>query len=310
MNPLVSDLYSENALSLLPRDFPVSLGAVVASDVKAALAEDIGPGDLTASLIPSERLASASVIAREAGVLCGRAWFDTCFFHLDPTARIVWSAKDGDGIEPGQTLCKVEGAARALLSAERSALNFLQLLSGVATKTRVYAEVVQGTVARVVDTRKTLPGLRAAQKYAVRIGGGDNHRFALWDAILIKENHIMAAGSIALALREAHKVAATSEGRCRFVQIEVETQAQLIEALAEGARMVLLDNFNLHQLREAVAYNTRSAAGAVLEASGGIDLGSLRAIAETGINRISIGGLTKDVKALDLSMRFQVEGRA
>lgn len=287
-------------------DFPLPLAPEIGRDVSAALAEDIGAGDLTALLIPAERQGFASVISREEAVLCGRSWFEACFSRLDPTVHIDWFAKDGDHLSPNQTLCEIRGNARALLSAERSGLNFLQMMSAVATKTRLYADVVKGTRAQVVDTRKTLPGLRVAQKYAVRVGGGGNHRLALWDAILIKENHIMAAGSITLAMQAARDVALQAAGRCRFIQVEVEDLGELQEALAAGADMVLLDNFTLESLRDAVALNQRQQSPAILEASGGVSLEGLRAIAETGVDRISIGGLTKDVKALDLSMRFKV----
>lgn len=269
-------------------------------NVDAALLEDIGPGDLTASLIPAGRIGRATVISREDAVLCGTAWFDTVFRRLDGNVSLNWTAADGDRIAKDQLLCEIEGSARALLSAERSGLNFLQLLSGVATKARQYADVVAGTRAVVVDTRKTIPGLRLAQKYAVKCGGGDNHRIGLYDAILIKENHIMAAGGIAQALAAAQ--AAAGPG-CKFIQIEVESLAELQTALAAGAKMVLLDNMSLADMREAC----RLAEGhAITEASGGISLETLRAIAETGVDRISIGGLTKDVRALDLSMRFSV----
>lgn len=270
-------------------------------NVSAALAEDIGRGDLTASLIPAGKKGRARVISREAGVLCGTAWFDRVFRRLDATVHIRWHAGDGDRIAPDQLLCEIEGDAPALLSAERSALNFLQLLSGVASKARQYADVVAGTRAVVVDTRKTIPGLRLAQKYAVKCGGGENHRIGLFDAILIKENHILAAGGIRPALAAASAVATTAGAGCKFVQIEVESLAELREALAAGATMVLLDNMSLDDMREAA----RIAGGqAVLEASGGVGLETLRAIAETGVDRISIGGLTKDVRAQDLSMRF------
>jgi len=269
-------------------------------NVSAALAEDIGSGDLTAGLIPAAKTGRATVVAREEAVLCGTPWFDAVFRRLDAGVRIHWHAADGDRVAPDDLLCDIEGSARALLSAERSALNFLQLLSGVATKARQYADVVAGTGAVVVDTRKTIPGLRLAQKYAVKCGGGENHRIGLYDAILIKENHIMAAGGIAQAMTAAQ--AAAGPG-CKFIQIEVESLAELREALDAGAAMVLLDNMSLADMRTAAQI---ADGRAVLEASGGIGLGTLRAIAETGVDRISIGGLTKDVRALDLSMRFSV----
>lgn len=283
-------------------NFAAMLEGEVERNVAAALAEDVGSGDLTAQLVPVAGIGRATVIAREDAILCGSAWFAACFRQLDPAVRIAWQAGDGERIRPGQPLCEVEGPARALLTGERSALNFLQLLSGVATKAGEYAERVAGTRAQVVDTRKTVPGLRLAQKYAVRCGGGGNHRLGLYDGILIKENHILAAGSIAAALAAAKQVAAASGGVCQFVQIEVENLDELRQALASGAEMVLLDNMSLDQLRAAVAV---AAGGAVLEASGNVSLDTVRAIAETGVDRISIGGLTKDVRALDLSMRFQ-----
>lgn len=282
-------------------EFPYPLAPEIARNVAAALDEDIGPGDLTAELVPYGRRAQATVISREPGVLCGAAWFELCLLKLDPEARVAWSAEDGDRIAPNQVLCRIEGNARALLSAERSALNFLQLLSGVATKARRYADALAGTKAQVVDTRKTLPGLRIAQKYAVRCGGGGNHRLALWDAILIKENHILAAGGIAEALEEARRAADRAGERCRFIQVEVENLAELESALAAGATMILLDNFSLDLLRQAAEIN---AGRAILEASGNVTLETIRAIAETGVDRISVGSLTKDVQALDLSMRF------
>jgi nicotinate-nucleotide pyrophosphorylase (carboxylating) len=282
-------------------EFNYPLAAEITRNVAAALAEDIGPGDLTASLIPADRIARATVISREAGVLCGRAWFERCVSELDPAAAIKWHAADGDAIAPNQLLCEIRGHARALLSAERSALNFLQLLSAVASKARVYADVIAGTGAQVVDTRKTLPGLRIAQKYAVRCGGGGNHRLALWDAILIKENHIHAAGGIPQAMAAARLAADQAGDRCKFIQVEVESLDELEIALAAGATMILLDNFTLAMMRDATVIN---AGRAVLEASGNVSLETIRGIAETGVDRISVGALTKDVKALDLSMRF------
>lgn len=281
--------------------FSVPLDAEIDRNVTAALEEDVGAGDLTAALIPADRLAAATVISREEATICGIAWFDRVFARLHPTVRIDWRVRDGDRVAANSLLCELTGPARVLLTGERSALNFLQLLSGVATKARRYADVVAGTRAQVVDTRKTLPGLRLAQKYAVWCGGGGNHRMGLHDAILIKENHIMAAGSIAAALTAAQEVAKASAGRCRFIQIEVESLDELQQAMNAGAQMVLLDNFSLDEMRDAVAL---AGGRIILEASGGISLDGLRAIAETGVDRISIGTLTKDVKALDLSMRF------
>lgn len=276
--------------------------AVARADAQRALHEDVGNGDLTASLIHSDRRAHARVLAREAAVLCGAPWVEAVVRELDPSARIVWHVAEGTRCAPEQTVLEISGSARAMLTAERTALNFLQLLSAVATKTATYVDAVRGTRAQIVDTRKTLPGLRLAQKYAVRVGGGTNHRIGLHDAILIKENHIAAAGGIRAALHAAREVAS----RASFVQIEVETLDQLDEALADGARMVLLDNMDLATLREAVRRNDAAGdARAVLEISGGVTLESVRALAETGVDRISVGALTKDVKAVDFSMRFQ-----
>ncbi|MCL2075746.1 MAG: carboxylating nicotinate-nucleotide diphosphorylase [Betaproteobacteria bacterium] len=283
-------------------DFPLPLAEVIKGNVALALAEDLGPGDLTASLIPAERNAKALLISREAGILCGQAWFNACFIGLDPTVRIKWHLEEGATISAGKTLCEIFGNARAILSAERAALNFLQMLSGVASQTRQYADCVRDTNAVIVDTRKTLPGLRLAQKYAVRIGGGQNHRFALWDAILIKENHIAAAGGIRPALTAAESLAET-EPCCRFVQIEVENLADMETAINAGATMLLLDNFSVPLLKQAVAINRRYDSPAILEASGGATLKTLAQIAATGIDRISIGALTKNIKALDFSLR-------
>lgn len=284
--------------------FAAMLDAEIERNVSAALTEDVGSGDLTAQLVPVGAVGRATVISREQAILCGTAWFERCFRKLDPAVVVTWKAQDGQEISLGQVVCEIAGPARALLTGERSALNFLQLLSAVATKARQYADLVAGTRAQVVDTRKTVPGLRLAQKYAVRCGGGGNHRLGLYDGILIKENHIVAAGSIAAALAAARQIAATAAGSCQFVQIEVETLAELRQALAAGAEMILLDNMSLDQMREAVAI---AAGAAVLEASGNVSLETVRAIAETGVDRISIGGLTKDVRAVDLSMRFQAQ---
>ena len=263
------------------QDATTMLAAEIERNVDAALAEDVGSGDLTAQLVPAGVVTQATVISREDAVLCGAAWFQRCFDKLDPTIVIDWKTRDGDLIKPGQLLCDLKGPARSLLTGERTALNFLQLLSGVATRARQYADVVAGTKAEVVDTRMTLPGLRLAQKFAVKCGGGGNHRLGLYDAILIKENHILAAGSIAAAMSAAKQVADATEGRCKFIQVEVETLDELQQALAAGARMVLLDNMSLDQMREAVAI---SAGRAVLEASGNVNLETLRGIAETGVD--------------------------
>ncbi len=274
------------------------LAASIAADLERALSEDVGSGDLTASLVDPTRIAKARVLARESAVLCGRPWVQATFERVVPTGQLTWLAQEGDRIHPDQVVLEMTGPAPALLTAERTMLNFLQLLSGVATRTAQFVDAVVGNRARIVDTRKTLPGLRVAQKYAVTVGGGLNHRMGLYDAILIKENHIAAAGGVTAVLQKAWQVAPQAQ----FVEIEVERLDQLQEALEGGARMVLLDNMDLPTLREAVRIN---AGRAVLEISGGVSLDTVRALAETGVDRISIGGLTKDVKATDYSMRFE-----
>lgn len=276
----------------------MSLSGAIERDVSAALTEDIGSGDLTARLVPADQQARAAIIAREAAVICGLPWAEACFRKLDPGVRVSWKVDDGGRLEAGHTVCELEGKARALLSGERCALNFLQTLSAVATATRAYVDAVAGTRARIVDTRKTLPGLRVAEKYAVRMGGGHNHRMGLHDAVLIKENHIAAAGGVAAALAAARNAAPEAA----WIQVEVETLDQLREALEAGAKMILLDNMDTTLLRKAVAI---SAGRAELEASGGVNMDTVRAIAETGVDRISIGSLTKDIRAVDLSMRFE-----
>ncbi len=268
--------------------------------VRRALAEDIGSGDLTAALIPASTRARASVITRERAVLCGSAWFDEVFRQLEPAVSTTWAAKDADSIQANQIVCRLHGPARAILSGERMALNFLQLLSDTATQTRRYVDAVSGTHTKVLDTRKTIPGLRRAQKYAVTCGGGQNHRMGLYDGILIKENHILAAGSIARAVQQA-KTSAT-EGIP--IEVEVENLDQLRDALAAGVDRLLVDNFSLQRLKAAVA-QTRGRA--TIEASGGITLENVRTMAETGVDYISVGALTKDVKAIDLSMRFEMQ---
>jgi len=268
----------------------------IAAQVQQALAEDVGTGDLTAALVAADTRASGRVICRESAVLCGTAWFDEVFRQVDPAVEVVWHAGDGDRLQPDQRVCELAGPARAILTAERSGLNFLQTLSGTASAAARYAELVAGTGTRVLDTRKTLPGLRRAQKYAVTCGGGHNHRVGLFDAVLIKENHIAAAGSVAAALAAARQVAGDA-----WIEIEVESLEQLSEALASGAERVLLDNFSLDQLRQAVALNAGSAR---LEASGGVSLETIRAIAETGVDDISVGAITKDLKATDFSLRL------
>lgn len=275
----------------------MDLKSEIERNVAEALAEDIGPGDWTALLTPEGRSARATVICRNAAVLCGQPWFEGCFRRLDPNVDITWRAGEGQRLERGTAVCEISGAGRALLTGERTGLNFLQTLSAVATATRAYVDAVEGTRAAIVDTRKTLPGLRIAQKYAVRTGGGVNHRLGLYDGVLIKENHIAAAGGVTRALEEARKVA--PEGV--WIQIEVESREQLEEALRAGAKMILLDNMTADEMREAVRI---TAGRAQLEASGGITLANVREVAETGVDRISIGSLTKDIKAVDLSMRF------
>jgi nicotinate-nucleotide pyrophosphorylase (carboxylating) len=292
----------------------------VETDVARALAEDLGCplpnplppageganagpkaiNDLTAQLVPAAQTARARVITREAAVVAGRPWFDACFRALDPACRLDWRVQEGDAVEAGSLLVEIHGRARALLTAERPALNFLQTLSAVASATRPYVDAVRGTHAAILDTRKTLPGLRLAEKYAVRTGGGQNQRIGLYDGILIKENHIAAAGGIAPVLEAAFELA----GDGVSVQIEVETLDQLTEALAAGATLILLDNFDLDAMRRAVQLNHGRA---LLEASGNVTLETVRAIAETGVDRISIGGLTKHIRAVDLSMRIAAD---
>ncbi|MBU1222959.1 MAG: carboxylating nicotinate-nucleotide diphosphorylase [Gammaproteobacteria bacterium] len=272
--------------------------SAVEIDVVRALDEDVGSGDRTALLIPATHTARARVISREAAVIAGRPWFDACFRTLDLGCGIDWRVSEGDAVAAGDELVEIHGNARALLTAERPALNFLQTLSGVATATRPYVEAVRGTHAAILDTRKTLPGLRIAEKYAVRVGGGQNQRSGLYDGILIKENHIAAAGGIAQVLETAFRLA---DGKVS-VQIEVETINELEQALAAGAPLILLDNFSLADLRHAVQVTHGRA---LLEASGNITLETVRAVAETGVDRISVGSLTKHVRAIDLSMRIE-----
>lgn len=269
--------------------------------VALALVEDIGSGDLTAALIPESTLAEATVISRENAVLCGAAWFDAVFQQLDPRISIGWQAADGDRIAPDQLLCTLRGPARPLLTGERTALNFLQLLSGVATLARRFADEVAGSGATILDTRKTLPGLRLAQKYAVRCGGCQNHRIGLFDAVLIKENHIMAAGSIHNAI-----VAARQRHPGVTVEVEVESLAELQEALVARPDIVMLDNFDVAAMVEAVKIAKHQVK---LEASGNVNFNTVRQIAATGVDYISIGGLTKDVRAIDLSMRFKLQNQ-
>ncbi len=279
------------------------LEEVITVDVTRALAEDLRGGDLTAALIPVSARGHARVIAREEGVIAGCAWFERCFSELDPDCEIFWHVEDGEGVTENSQLCEITGNARAMLSAERAALNFLQTLSAIASNTRRFVTAAIGTKAKILDTRKTLPGLRLASKYAVHMGGGHNHRIGLFDGILIKENHIMVAGGIKPALQAAFALVQHQAPTDTMIEIEVETLDQLSEALAAGAKLILLDNMSNALLREAVKLaNGR----AELEASGGVNLQTVRAIAETGVDRISVGSLTKDIEALDLSMRFSV----
>ena len=277
-------------------DFNTALQTAFDANLLAALLEDVGNGDLTGKLVPNEQRVRARVIVREDAVLCAAPCFEGVMLALDASIVVDWQYGEGDMMKTGSVVCTIEGPPRAVLTGERSALNFMQLMSGVATATRKFVEVVEGTRAAILDTRKTLPGLRQAQKYAVRVGGGQNQRMALFDGILIKENHIAAADGVSNALKAAFALNAGVP-----VQIEVETLAQLTEALDAGAKSVLLDNFELAAMRDAVAIN---AGRALLEASGGVNMDSVRAIAETGVDRISIGSLTKDVKATDFSLRI------
>lgn len=283
-----------------------AFNALVFNQVKQALHEDIGEdlrtGDLTAQLIPAIQTATATIITRETAVICGIPWATQAFLHIDQNLQITWHVAEGDVVEANQLLCEIQGNARALLTAERCALNFLQLLSAVATETRKYVDAIQHTASQILDTRKTIPGLRLAQKYAVTIGGGHNQRLALYDGILIKENHIVAAGSISAAMAQAINLTHSSPNTKVSIQIEVETLVQLSEALNAGAKSVLLDNFDLTSLAVAVKLN---AGKALLEASGGVDLNTVKAIAETGVDRISIGSITKNIHAIDLSMRIK-----
>lgn len=283
------------------------LEEAITEDVSRAMREDVGSGDLTALLIADSARGHARVMAREGGVIAGIEWFQRCFDELDPECEIFWHVEDGKHVAAGVQFCEITGNARAMLTAERTALNFLQTLSAVATKTHRFVDAVAGTKAKIFDTRKTLPGLRRAQKYAVRAGGGYNHRIGLYDGILIKENHIMASGGIEPALKAAHALVQHQAPRDTMIEIEVETLEQLREALDCGAKLILIDNMTTAQMKDAVKIVAASGLSDVeLEASGGVTLQSVRAIAETGVDRISVGGLTKDVKALDLSLRFSM----
>ena len=301
----MSDLIAEQVLHDVARALAEDLGCLLPNPESHPLpnplplaGEGVNPiHDLTAQLLPADQTAKARVITRENAVIAGRPWFDACFLALDPTCRIEWRVNEGDNVSADTVLVEISGLARALLTAERPALNFLQTLSAVATATRPYVDAVRGTQAAILDTRKTLPGLRVAEKYAVRVGGGQNQRMGLYDGILIKENHIAAAGGIAEALSAAFELAKGSVS----VQIEVENLDELEQALAAGARLILLDNFTSAQMRQAVLLTQGRAQ---LEASGNISLANVREIAETGVERISIGALTKHIRAVDLSMRL------
>jgi len=288
-------------MTLFNKYYPIGSAAfnqLVSSQVQAALEEDIGSGDLTASLVPEKQRVNATITARETAIICGTDWVNACFRLIDASVQLEWLIHEGDRVQPGQLLCRISGPARALLSAERCALNFLQTLSATATETRKYVDAIAGTGAQILDTRKTIPHLRLAQKYAVTVGGGHNQRLALYDGILIKENHIAAAGSISNVMQQAF---ALNTGKS--IQIEVENLEQLKLALEAGATSILLDNFSNDLLREAVNINNQAGKKAILEASGGITLDSVRAVALTGVDRISVGSLTKNIQALDLSMR-------
>ena len=276
----------------VPADLP--------QQVARALAEDVGSGDLTAALIPADRIGRATVITRERAIVCGLPYVEASFHGVEPQVRLEWRVAEGDSVAANQPLVDLEGPARALLTGERTALNFLQLLSGTATAAHTNAALLEGTNCRLLDTRKTIPGLRSAQKYAVRVGGGHNHRMGLFDGILIKENHIMAAGSIAAA------VAAAKRGSARVpIEVEVENLSELQQAITAGADIAMLDDFSLDAMREAVAVNATAKKPLKLEASGGITTATIRRIAETGVDFISVGSITKHVRAVDLSMRFE-----
>ena len=282
----------------MPNLILADLADEISANVANALREDLGSGDITAQLISAERHATARIISRDAAVICGTAWVDEVFRQLDPKVTVQWQVRDGERVSPNQLLFTLDGPARALLSGERSALNFLQTLSAVATRCQHYADLVEGTTVKLLDTRKTLPGLRLAQKYAVTCGNCHNHRIGLYDAFLIKENHIAACGGIAQAVQTAHCIAPG-----KLVEVEVENLAELAQALAAGADIIMLDELSLADMRQAV---TLTAGRAKLEASGGINDSTLRSVAETGVDYISLGTLTKDIKAVDLSMRLSL----
>jgi nicotinate-nucleotide pyrophosphorylase (carboxylating) len=283
-------------------DIAVPIPADLEQQVDRALEEDVGAGDLTAALIPAATLGRAVVITRESAIICGLPYVNATFARLDPRVKVEWHVAEGQRAAADQMLYRLQGPARALLTGERTALNFLQLLSATATAAHEYAERIQGTACRLLDTRKTIPGLRSAQKYAVRVGGGQNHRIGLFDGILIKENHIMAAGSIANAVAAAKALAATVP-----IEVEVESLAELAQAIAAGADIAMLDDFSLEAMAQAVAVNKRAPRPLKLEASGGVSLATIRTIADTGVDYISVGAITKHVRAIDLSMRFDLD---
>lgn len=284
-------------MTATPRFAPPA-AAQIAADVERALTEDLGQGDATAALLPADARAQARLTCRDAAVIAGSAWFDACFRRLDPSVQIDWRVSDGDQVAPGTLLCSLSGHARSLVTAERTALNFLQLLSATATTTARHVAAVAGTAVRVLDTRKTVPGLRVAQKYAVRCGGGHNQRMGLYDAILVKENHIIAAGGIAAAMSAARRLHPDLP-----LEVEVENLDELEQALHAGVDRIMLDNFELEQMREAVA---RTAGRVPLEISGNVDLQTIGDYARTGVDFISVGALTKHVHAIDLSLRLQL----
>lgn len=290
------------AMTLFNQHYPANSTAfheLVRKQVQAALDEDIGSGDLTALLVPHSLRVSATITVRETAIICGLDWVNTCFKQIDANVEVNWHIIEGERVQANQVLCEIKGLARSLLTGERCALNFLQTLSATATETRKYVDAIAGTHAQILDTRKTIPNLRLAQKYAVTVGGGHNQRLALYDGILIKENHIASAGSISAVMEQAFAL-----GVNKSIQIEVENLTQLQEALHAGATSILLDNFSSALLSEAVSINKNSGRSAILEASGGITLENVRDIALTGVDRISIGAITKNVQAIDLSMRI------
>jgi nicotinate-nucleotide pyrophosphorylase (carboxylating) len=293
-------MHTSISAPLFTQQFPrgsAAFNELVAQYVATAMQEDIGSGDLTANLIPANKTAFATIITREDAIICGQDWVAACFSYVNKSIKIKWLINEGEKVKANQLLCEISGNARALLTAERCALNFLQMLSAIATHTRLYVLAASGTKASILDTRKTLPGLRLAQKYAVTVGGGSNQRLALYDGILIKENHIAAAGSIHAALEQAFKI-----NKNASIQIEVENFDQLNQAIAAGAKSILLDNFGIADMIEAVKITNGRA---LLEASGGVTIDSARKIALTGVDRISIGSLTKNIRAIDLSMRIK-----